>query len=284
MVRKPPSVGSVIHCHIAGIVSTLARGGYSTCGAFDTKGPKFFTCLQFACLVLGSAGFAAPLGASAAVYQAVAASEVEDKTAATGTIAFDIPPQPLLTALRSYSEVTGQAVLVDDALTVGRQSPGVKGNYDEIGALRTLLAGTGLVASYSTNQSFTLKLAGSGQSIDTDRHERPDATASGGIEAVTERYAGKIQRPIETALCQSKGTRPGGYRLAMQMWIAPTGKVERIHLLTPLNDVRRGDEVRVALNHLVLDPPPPDMPQPITLLLLPGLQAAASLCDASPQG
>jgi hypothetical protein len=286
MVPRDSHAGGVIHCHIVSIVSTLARGGYSTCGAFDIKGLKCFAFQRFIGLAFGSTlllmSFSAP---ASMTYQAVSPADEQADQAETGAIVFDIPPQPLLTALRAYTEVTGQAVLVDNTLTAGRNSPGVSGSYDKVEALNRLLAGTGLIASYSTDQAFTLKLAESGESGSAVVRERSEATVGGGIEAVTQRYAGQIQRPIEAALCQSALTRPGNYRLALQIWVEPSGKVGQIKLLTPMEGVQRDDEVRQTLNKLVLDPPPASMPQPITLLLLPGRKLSASACaNASSQG
>ncbi|GFZ88090.1 STN domain-containing protein [Dyella caseinilytica] len=286
MLSNDRAAGYVIRCHIVGIVSTLALGGYSACGAFDIKGLKCFTLQRFIGLVLGSAlTVLSPVAAGDAAYQAVpAANEPAGQFEVGNTIAFDIPPQPLLTALRAYSELTGQAVLVDNVLATGRQSPGVRGEFDRIEALTRLLAGTGLVASYSSDEAFTLKLAESGETGVIAAQEKPEAMQVGGIDAVTERYAGKIQHPIETALCQSDRTRPGTYRLAMQIWVAPSGKVERTQLLTSMRNTQRENEVRNALDSLTLDPPPVDMPQPITLLLLPGRPGSACAGALPPQG
>lgn len=195
------------------------------------------------------------------------------------TLTFDISPQPLMTALRAYSEVTGQAVLVDASLMAGRLSPGVTGQFNKVEALQKLLAGTGLVASYSTDQAFTLKLAERAESADVVANESSDSSANEGIEAVTERYAGSIQRPIEAALCRSDLTRPGTYRLALQLWIAPSGKVERTHMLSA-NDGDRTNDVLQALDNLVLEPPPATLPQPLTLLFLPRKAADVRACGA----
>lgn len=197
-------------------------------------------------------------------------------------LTFDIAPQPLMTALRAYSEVTGQAVLVDDTLTAGRQSPGVQGRFDKVEALQLLLTGTGLVASYSTDQSFTLKLAVRTESTEISSSETFENSVGGGIEAVTESYAGKIQRPIEMALCQSDQTRLGTYRLALQLWIAPSGKIDQTRVLSA-NDDARANAVRKMLKQVVLDPPPSTMPQPLTLLLLPRNTANTPDCSARAQ-
>lgn len=194
-----------------------------------------------------------------------------------GGIVFDIPPQSLLTALRTYSEITGQAVLVDNTLAEGRQSPGVHGSFDKTQALQKLLEGTGLVASYSSDQAFTLKLAEPDATVDRAVRENTQSVGVEESEAVIEQYAGKIQQPIEAALCRSEDAQPGTYRLAMQVWIAASGHIEKTRLLTPV-DSQRAYAVHHALNGLVLEPPPAGMPQPLTLLLLPEHAGGASVC------
>jgi hypothetical protein len=228
---------------------------------------------------------ASPADAVSTPYQAEspAISPTDEQTGTSqvdGIVAFDIPAQPLLAALRSYSELTGQAVLVDNALAAGRHSPGIHGHYGKTEALQKLLAGTGLVASYSSDQAFTLKLAEPGAIVDRTVREKPDSLGVEESEAVIEHYAGNIQKPIEAALCQGDATRPGTYRLAMQIWIAASGHVEKTRLLTPIEG-SRADEVRRVLNGLALDPPPPGMPQPITLLLLPERAGKVSACAAA---
>lgn len=258
----------------------LVQGGPSRCGAFVANGLKRVVVQWFAGAVLGFFAWAwpPPARAMAVPYQATApADEPDGLPRSADTIAFDIPPQSLLKALRAYGEFTGQAVLVDDTLAADRHSPGVRGNYDKTEALQRLLVGTGLVASYSSDQAFTLKLAGRGEAMNKAGRERPQGLGSGESEAVIEHYAGVIQKPIEAALCQSDEARPGTYRLALQLWIAASGRVERTRLLDPV-DGRRNDEVRRSLNRLVLDPPPSGMPQPITLLLLPARDGDASAC------
>lgn len=190
---------------------------------------------------------------------------------------FDIPPQSLLAALRTYSEITGQAVLVDNTLAEGRRSPGVHGSFDKAQALQKLLAGTGLVASYSSDQAFTLKLAEPDATVDRTVRENTQSVGVEESEAVIEQYAGKIQQPIEAALCRSDDAQPGTYRLAMQIWIAASGHIEKTRLLTPI-DSQRAYAVHQALNGVVLAPPPTGMPQPLTLLLLPKHTRDVSAC------
>jgi hypothetical protein len=61
-------------------------------------------------------------------------------------IMFAIPPQSLVSALETYSRVSGVHILYDSRLAAGRHSPGVAGVLDPEAALTNLLAGTDLVA------------------------------------------------------------------------------------------------------------------------------------------
>lgn len=200
------------------------------------------------------------------------------------TFVFDIPEQPLQTALRIYSESTGQAVLFDDSLTVGRRSTGVSGLYASAEALRQLLQGTGLVAKYSSDHSFTLRLADATDSHEPETAATADASVNDETAALIERYAGKIQKPIQLALCKSAMTRPGTYRLALQIWVGPSGQVQDIHLLSTPDDTHGKEQyVREALDRLMLEPPPKLLPQPITLLFTQAAAGRPSPCAGAAQ-
>jgi hypothetical protein len=211
------------------------------------------------------------------VPEASIASGIQDEQAS-----FDIPPQSLVTALRAYSEITGVAVLVDDALTAGRHTQGVHGRLKVADALQQLLIGTGLITRYASRDAFTLTL---------DEHAANDAMATppgtvsaeeARVAALSDHYASGLQSRIEAALCRSERTRPGRYRLAMQIWIAASGTVERTQLLDTLGTEALDAEITAVMNGLRLDPPPPSMPQPVTLLLLPRPLETPFVCPAEP--
>jgi hypothetical protein len=191
-----------------------------------------------------------------------------DKKNQIEKVSFNIPPQPLLSALRQYSEVTGQAVLFDDAMTAGVRSKGVLGDFNKVDALLKILIGTGLTASYSSDQAFTLKV------VDPAAHASPNSTlgqldvVAEGSESSISHYAARIQKPIELALCRSPQTRPGNYRLALQLWIAADGRVKKTRILSESTQARNAQVVR-ALEQLTLDAPPSTMPEPLTVLLMP---------------
>ena len=74
---------------------------------------------------------------------------------------FEIPAQPLDSALAAFSAVTRLQVLVPGEFTQGLRSPGVSGSYPQAQALARLLEGTGLSATYIDADSVTLERRGS---------------------------------------------------------------------------------------------------------------------------
>jgi hypothetical protein len=105
-----------------------------------------FSLLPRAWLALGAIGsgalIAAPLPA-----QNLASDQI---------LAFDIPAQPLGTALTAYFRASGVQLLYDSSLAQGRRSSPVRGNYTPRQALALLLRGTGLVARYSRGNAAVL--------------------------------------------------------------------------------------------------------------------------------
>ncbi len=181
---------------------------------------------------------------------------------ASGHASFDIPAQPLATALRAYSEATGLAVLVDDSLTKGRKSPGVQGRLAASEALQSLLIGTGLEARYASPSSFTL-MRRAGAETTPNREDDQDAAES----PADTFYARALQTTLERALCQSEQTRPGRYRLAMQLWLDESGRVQRTQLLGSTGTEARDAEIVAAIDSLAFGPAPASLKQPLTVLL-----------------
>jgi hypothetical protein len=195
---------------------------------------------------------------------------------ARGLVSFDIGPQPLSSAVRAFSDVTGQALLVDERLLVGRMSPGARGEFTPEDALRRLLAGTGLRERYTSDKAFTLM-----SSVDANR----DVTGAAPMPPVEERadtlvasYGAALQTAVEAALCRTPLTRPGEYRLALQVWVDGSGEVHRLRLLGSTGRAERDQAVESVLGGLRVDPPPPGLAQPLTLLLLPADASRPARC------
>ncbi|MFZ5781065.1 MAG: TonB-dependent siderophore receptor [Pseudomonadota bacterium] len=70
--------------------------------------------------------------------------------------AFDIPPQPLVTALNVYGRQAGLQISIDAATARGIQTQGVSGTMTVEQALSALLAGTGFVARFTGPRAVML--------------------------------------------------------------------------------------------------------------------------------
>lgn len=179
---------------------------------------------------------------------------------------FDIDEQALATALRTFSEVAGVAVLFDDDLVAGRQTQGIHGVVAPRDALRILLVGTGLTARFSSMNAFTV--TASTEVVPDVAPALAEATTDTEQKSLDARTAAVVQGAIERALCAQAATRPGTFRLAMQLWIDPAGNVADIAALAPSDDPHRDDRVLAALRSVRV---PADIHRfsPVTILLTP---------------
>jgi hypothetical protein len=183
---------------------------------------------------------------------------------------FDIDAQPLATALRGYSEATGIAVLFDDSLVAGRSSPGIHGTVGPRDALRVLLVGTGLNARFASMNAFTVT---AGPATDVDAPMASPAAAHDEAPPLDEHGAAVIQAAIEAALCAHAATRPGSFRLAMQVWIDAAGAITGASALAPSDDPQRDARVTAALRGVHL-PASTSRFSPVTVLLMPSTPGA----------
>jgi hypothetical protein len=187
--------------------------------------------------------------------------------AAAPRIVFDIPAQPLAAALYAYSAATAVEVVADGALVSGRRSAALKGAFTPEGALRDLLVGTGLTLRRTAANAFVLV---------------PVATAAPADPLPTPAFADYstlIQTAMKEALCRVAATQPGGYRTAVQLWIAPSGAVVKAALLSSTGNDDRDTMLSAMLRGLTIGAPPPrSLPQPVTLVILPRSPAETGDC------
>lgn len=82
---------------------------------------------------------------------------------------FDIPAQPLPTALLQFSAASGIEVVFDAGLAEGKQAPAVSGSYAPADALSLLLAGSGLGYRVTDGGAVTLEtVTGHGDAVMLD--------------------------------------------------------------------------------------------------------------------
>jgi hypothetical protein len=186
-----------------------------------------------------------------------------------GPMAFDLPVQPLVSALESYSVASGWQVIYDADLATGRRSARVKGTFAPDIALRMLLVGTGLTAQYMAADGVMLV---------------PDPTATavrqqmpGDAISFFRGYYGRIQTGLKRAFCADRQIRLGSYRIALGFWIGSSGTVTRAIALGSTGRTDVDDAFSRAVHTLsVGNPPPVGFSQPIVILVTPEL---VSQCD-----
>ena len=175
-----------------------------------------------------------------------------------GELKFDIPSQSLESAIEAYGATSHLQLLYESSLTAGRYSAEVRGLYTPEAALRRLLSGTGLNFDYTEERSLTLLQAQPGTEA-----VRPREVAN------FEEFLGSVQASVLAALCRRPETRPGAFRVAMQFNVGGAGELENLNLLSTTGQVSRDTAITGALMRLGFgEAPPPEMPQPITMVLL----------------
>ena len=233
--------------------------------------------------VLALAGYLVLLGFLAAV------GPVRAQPADGPVLQFDIAAQHLGDALDSYSRRTGIAVLMDQRYAQ-RQSAAVRGAYAAGAALQALLEGTGLQSRRSDAQAVIVYAPAGAAAAAADlppaavvaAADIPGATQGGGDHAA---YVSRLQHVLLGLLCRAAQTRPGGYRLALQLYLNRAGIVDRVQLLDTTGLPARDKAIaRLVLGMQVGAGPAPSMPQPVSILLLPEGPGSEVDCAAGAAG
>jgi hypothetical protein len=178
--------------------------------------------------------------------------------------AFDIPSQPLSSALDAFSAGTGIEILVDARNVQERQSVRVKGVMPARRALGIILAGTHLVAEEFTPGTITLMIA------------PVEGNAAATLDPP---YFAAIQHAVLNAFCRHEATAPGSYRLALRLEIRADGWVSRSKLLSSTGRLDRDQALKLALTDLNIGAPPPrDLPQPVAIVVQPRTSESPGAC------
>jgi hypothetical protein len=205
---------------------------------------------------------------------AEAAEAGESAASATPSRDFDIPAQPLMTALDSYASATHLSIVAPSEMVRDRMSAPVHGRLSADAALRQLLAGTGLIAERQDDgmaATYYLKEA-AGRAA-----PRPGRTVLFGSPA----YAALVQARIWQALCADARTVPGQYRTAFRFQIDPDGHLDHPRLFASTGDDSRDAAVLNVLGQVRVDPPPAALArQSVLMRLSPDDPAHPHRCEA----
>lgn len=187
-----------------------------------------------------------------ALSSAVGRSQAEETSTSR---VYDIAAQPLDAALDLYIRSSGTQVFYETALTAGLTARPVNGRFTSDAALLGLLAGSGLIARRTASDAFIIMPA-------PRRQEALAGTAA--IPGLPFMMA--LQKSVVDALCRSERTRPGSYRVAVEVWIAPSGVIQRTSLVGSTGDVEKDRALATALNGISIQTAPPaNSPQPFIL-------------------
>ena len=196
-------------------------------------------------------------------------------------MAFDIPAQPLASALEAYSMASGVQVLYDSRLAVARRSAAVQGFYLPEAALRQLLKGTGLVERYTAARDVVITAPGVEGAANSAKEAEKVAVMAGVFALDTLKvkadpvarqdyrlYAGIVQTDLQKLLQADKRTRKGRYRVGIKLWVGQEGRVLRLEVFKSSGDRERDEAIsRVLANVALSEEPPANMPQPIRVMI-----------------
>jgi hypothetical protein len=187
-------------------------------------------------------------------------------------ITFNIPAQPLASALEAYSSATGIETLYDSAVAHEFRSAAVSGTLTAVDALRMMLTGTPLSARTIAPEAVTI-----------ERQQNPAQAAAGPSPDKSEhrRYFSQIQAGLERAFCKDDQVRPGGYRVVVKFSIAGNGQVRWPSMVGTTGSEDRDRTILLTLDGVSLgSAPPADLPQPIMMVILPKSSGTVLDCAA----
>jgi hypothetical protein len=194
-------------------------------------------------------------------------------------IIFQIPAQPLATALQAYGQRAGVQVLYESESAVGRQSVAVEGEFTQDQALKLLLSGTNLEVHYTRPDAITLapRNVGSKDAPPADPLVKADlsigelrvhAPNHSGV-APPQDYSESVQLDIQSALRKNAKTRSGNYRAVLDLWIDSARVIQRTALLQSTGEADRDAAVTAALQGLTTSrQPPANAPQPVRVVIV----------------
>lgn len=208
-----------------------------------------------------------------------AASAREDEPPNRESRFFDIPAQPLASALQAYGQATKVQVLYESRLAAGRRSAPLRGEFTLEEALSALLAGTDIKVRRIGSDAITLAPVSDGVELPPPRlfapadlsldplrvQPTPDEDEQWRMQA----YSETVRNDIAGALRRNARTRSGNYRVGVDIWIDESRRVQRTRLFRSTGDAERDAAVNATLQGLVISrEAPANMPLPLHVLVV----------------
>lgn len=189
---------------------------------------------------------------------------------------FDLPGQPLKSALALYDAQTHLSVFFASALIEGRLASAVQGQFAPVDALHRLLQGSGLVARAVAADAFVL-LPAPPEEVEAAPAPVPHEAAPGDLA-----YRARLQTRVLAALCAREGLALGSYRLALRLHVDADGRASQVRLLDTTGDRARDARILAAAARIDIGQAPAEPGEPFVLLLRPGEAGAQPVCGGRP--
>lgn len=207
----------------------------------------------------------------------------EESKALAPKITFQIPEQPLVTALQAYSEESGVHVLYQSGVEVGQLSVAIGGEFTRESALKTLLGNSNLVVRYARADSVVLVNPASAKSDDPPE----EVVLGGGADLALETlhvasphviapdraalndYIGVIQRDVQQALRKGGKKSSGNYRVGLDLWVDPSRIIRKTEVFRSTGDRERDVAISEVLQGLVIrQDAPARTQQPVRVMIV----------------
>lgn len=226
----------------------------------------------------------------AAWAQASSTSSANSAAGDDGPVELDIPAQPLAAALKLFSQRSNLSVMAQSSLLDQRTSTAVHGVFAPRDALHRLLDGTGLEARYPSSRAVAIVPSPAAPSEPNAAAPLSFEIAESAIDGIHHGgadygpYVASMQAALIGALCRSPLTRPGAYRLVVQLRVGPAGDVSVFRTAGSTGEASRDAAVGRVIRSLAFDAPPAGMPQPVTILLRPAQGSVVPGCASQDGG
>lgn len=186
---------------------------------------------------------------------------------------FNIPSQPLGSALEVFSAFSGYQILMGDRAFAAQRSAPLSGSFTPREALMRIVATTGARIRFTASTSAVLLPDDTG-SFDGSMDPRMADERS--------RFEAALQGDVLRALCGDVGLRRAAYRAAIALWVQASGTVERAELLATTGSLPLDRRILKVLRSLDSVVPPPGLQRPTTLLIAPSPSRPDDVCAAAP--
>lgn len=199
-----------------------------------------------------------------------AQAPAEAQAPAAPRVAFDIPAQPLDTALAAFFRVSGVQLLYDAAITAGRRSAPVKGAFTPREALERLVAPSGIVVRYTHGDAAILTLPGFGAEaplvplgrVVVRERALPPPTPLGRLI-----YYRALEKQLTARLADDPRTARLAFETTVEMQINGAGRISEMRLARDSGSDKVDQALVAVLMGAQVPTPPGNIAQPLVVTL-----------------